>query len=65
MVMNLHSCKVAVLDAAYLGADSRTGRELDHYCESFGLRLNWDILADSTCTLAVILWARDFALDKT
>lgn len=63
--MNLHSFKVAALDAAYLGAGSRIDRELDHYCESFGLRLNWDILAGSTCTLAVISWACDFALDKT
>jgi hypothetical protein len=69
MVMNLHSCKVAALNATHLGALTRTSKEkeLDLYCESFRLRPNWDILPGSnelllSCLAHTILFV--FMLDK-
>jgi hypothetical protein len=52
--MNLHSCKVAALNATRLEALARTDKELDRYCESFWLGPNWDILPGSKWTFAVI-----------
>jgi hypothetical protein len=48
MVVNLLSCGMTALKATRLEADDRNDKEIEHYCESFELRQNWDMLLNRT-----------------
>jgi hypothetical protein len=63
-LLNLHSCKVAAIDAAHLAADMRTDKELDLYCESCELASNCDILLTGTQGFRVFFMNFNFVLDK-
>jgi hypothetical protein len=63
--MDLHSCDLAALHTTRLEADIRTHKEVELYCESFGLGPNWDILPSGTQGQSGrFLLCLNFVLDK-